>query len=138
MIVWGGNDGTTGACLCVNTGGQYDPIGNSWMATTTTGAPTGRYYHTAVWTGTRMIVWGGFDLSNPLNTGGQYDPVGDAWTATDTTASGTPTGRYRHTAVWTGTKMIVWGGTNGFYLNSGGQYDPIGNSWAATTAIAAP
>jgi hypothetical protein len=137
MIVWGGDDGSTG-CLCINTGGQYDPTGNSWTATTTTDAPTGRFYHTAVWTGTKMIVWGGRNISFPLNFGGQYDPVGDAWTGTDTTGTGVPTGRYRHTAVWTGTKMIVWGGTNGSYLSSGGQYDPVGNSWAATRAIAAP
>ena len=44
-----------------------------WKATTTVGAPTGRYGHTAVWTGTKMIVWGGNDGVAPyLNTGGQY------------------------------------------------------------------
>ncbi len=44
-----------------NDGGQYDPVGNAWTATTTTGAPSARQYHTAVWTGSRMIVWGGYD-----------------------------------------------------------------------------
>ena len=44
-----------------------------WHATSTIGAPTGRYLHTAVWTGSRMIVWGGFDGNNVnLNTGGQW------------------------------------------------------------------
>jgi hypothetical protein len=27
-------------------------------ATSTTNAPIGRFYHTAVWTGSEMIVWG--------------------------------------------------------------------------------
>src|SRR5262249_1047100 len=34
-------------------------IDDSWTATSTTNAPSGRYYHTAVWTGSEMIVWGG-------------------------------------------------------------------------------
>jgi N-acetylneuraminic acid mutarotase len=130
MIVWGGFPVT-------NTGGQYDPAGNSWTATTTTGAPTGRFVHTAVWTGTKMIVWGGTDGTGFLNTGGQYDPAGNSWTATTTT--GAPVARYTHTAVWTGTKMIVWGGFDGITnFNTGGQYDPAGNSWTATTTTGAP
>src|SRR5882724_2745877 len=36
-------------------------IDDSWTATTTTNAPTARWEHTAVWTGTEMIVWGGLD-----------------------------------------------------------------------------
>src|ERR1019366_3084977 len=109
---------------------------NYWTATSTTGAPSIRAYHTAVWTGSRMIVWGGYSGSAYLNDGGQYDPVANAWTATAT--SGAPSGRVYHTAVWTGSKMIVWGGNNGPYLNDGGQYDPVGDSWTATTTTGAP
>src|SRR6266481_1271325 len=32
---------------------------DKWTATSTTNAPTDRYSHTAVWTGSEMIVWGG-------------------------------------------------------------------------------
>ena len=61
----------------------------------------------------------------------------DYWTAT--TRTGAPSGRYDHTAVWTGSKMIVWGGYNGStYLNTGGVYDPVGNAWSATTTAGAP
>ena len=42
-----------------NTGGRYNPSTNSWTPTSTTDAPSGRYSHTAVWTGSEMIVWGG-------------------------------------------------------------------------------
>src|SRR5436309_2162842 len=46
---------------------------DSWTATSTTGAPAGREVHTAVWTGSEMIVWGGFNTADPyLNTGGRY------------------------------------------------------------------
>ena len=43
----------------------------------------------------------------------------DAWTATKTTQA--PDRRRYHTAVWTGSEMIVWGGSNGSYLNIGGR-----------------
>jgi len=72
-----------------------------------------------------MIVWGGlyYDGSyHYLNTGGRYNPSTDSWTATSTTSA--PAGRYEHTAVWTGSQMIVWGGFNGSYLNTGGRYNP--------------
>ena len=54
-----------------------------------------------------MIVWGGCNDSGSLNTGGRYNPSTDSWTATSTTNA--PAGRV-HTAVWTGSEMIVWGG----------------------------
>ena len=44
----------------------------------------GDTYHTAVWTGSEMIVWGGV-RPGLLNTGGRYDPGTDSWTATSTT-----------------------------------------------------
>ena len=101
--------GVTGDTTLIGAG--YTEVASTgqdlWTATTTTGAPTGRYVHTAVWTGSKMIVWGGSDGTN-ANTGGQYDPAANSWTATTTT--GAPTGRSSHTAVWTGSKMIVWGG----------------------------
>jgi N-acetylneuraminic acid mutarotase len=80
---------------------------DTWTPTSVTGTPAGRQEHTAVWTGSEMIVWGG-DTGTPVfNTGGKYNPSTDSWTATS--ATGAPTARYGHTAVWTGTQMIVWG-----------------------------
>ena len=94
--------------LMFDTGGRYNPSTDSWIATSTTNAPIGRYGHTAVWTGTEMIVWGGYSPANYLNTGGRYNPTTDSWTATSTTSA--PSTRWGHTAVWTGSEMIVWGG----------------------------
>ena len=103
MIVWGGDNGSS----FLNTGGRYNPGTDSWTATSTTNAPVGRQDFTAVWTGSEMIVWGGF-TGTYLNTGGRYNPTMDSWTATSTTNA--PKGRYEHTAIWTGSEMIVWGG----------------------------
>ncbi len=109
-----------------------------WTPTSTVDAPSSRSYHSAVWTGTKMIIWGGYSGgSGGLNTGGVYDPANDTWTATST--SGAPASRYWHTAVWTGTKMIIWGGfSGGTYYNSGGLYDPSTNTWTATSTTNAP
>ena len=46
--------------------------------------PSARYRHTAVWTGSEMIIWGGYGNGTGLNTGGRYDPTTDSWTATST------------------------------------------------------
>src|ERR1700730_374927 len=104
-----------------------------WSATSTTNAPSPRSDHTAVWTGSEMIVWGGGGYSN---TGGRYNPATDTWTATST--SNTPRARAFHTAVWTGSEMIVWGGYDGSNLNSGGRYNPGTDTWTATSTTNAP
>lgn len=121
LIVWGGvfYDGPTPHYL--NTGGKYDPITDTWAATSITNAPESRATHATIWTGTEFIVWGGTDGSNFFNTGGKYNPTDDSWTATS--ISNAPEPRYRHTAVWTGNEMIVWGGGNAAAaFNTGGRY----------------
>src|SRR4029450_8672630 len=82
-------------------GPSGDCIDDTWTPTTLINAPEARQGHTAVWTGSEMIVWGGqTDNEVSLNTGGRYNPSTDSWTATSTTNA--PTGRFEHTAVWTG------------------------------------
>jgi hypothetical protein len=110
-------------------------IDDSWTATTTTNAPTAREAHTAVWTGSEMIVWGGA-ADVVTNTGGRYNPSTNSWIATSTVNA--PEARYFHTAVLSG-EMIVFGGAGirGF-LNTGGRYNPGMDSWTATTTINAP
>jgi hypothetical protein len=122
MIVWGGHAPGED----VNTGGRYNPSTDSWIATSIINAPEGRDSHTAVWTGNEMIVWGGTDFLPPevvLNTGGRYNPTTDAWNATSLVNA--PLSRHNHTAVWTGSEMIVWGGAHGngtLLLNTGSRY----------------
>src|SRR5216683_1884737 len=110
-----------------------DGVHSPWTATNTVGAPSGREAHTAVWTGSEMIVWGGFDRFGPFNTGGRYNPTTDSWIVTSTTD--TPTARSHHAAVWSGSEMIVWGGAQ---LNTGGRYDPVTDTWIALSTERAP
>jgi hypothetical protein len=133
MIVWGGYN----IINYYNTGGIYDPATDTWTPISTTNAPSGRIWHTAVWTGSKMIVWGGYASTVYNYSGGIYDPATDTWTPIS--AVNAPTGRDWHTAIWTGSKMILWGGYNGAqYYNTGGIYDPATDTWTSTTDANAP
>src|SRR5436190_20526197 len=117
-------------CLCIhsNTGGVYDPSTDSWLPTSQTIAPVARWHHTAVWTGQRMVVWGGLDDdANTLASGAVYDPVADTWSPTS--LIGSPSRRFGHSAIWTGARVIIFGGGSsgpggGDRTNTGGRYDP--------------
>lgn len=134
MIVWGGT--VTGTPDVTETGGVYDPETDTWTPTSTVGAPSPRAQHEAVWTGSKMLVWGGYDDVGFAVAGGIYDPEADTWSPMST--AGQPPSRLLHTAVWTGKKMIVWGGFNQTYVGTGGQYDPATDTWALTPSAGAP
>jgi hypothetical protein len=127
MIVWGGARGLD----YKNTGGRYSPSTDSWVATTTLEAPAARSEHTAVWTGSEMIVWGGVGVGGlTFKSGGRYSPMTDSWIGTRSPSRSRE--RFRHTAVWTGTEMIIWGGSNGGlgnYLKNGARYNPSTDTW---------
>ncbi len=98
--------------------------------------PESRFDHSAIWTGSEMIVWGGFGGAY-LNTGSRYDPLTDSWSSTSTV--GAPDPRFDHTAVWTGSRMIVWGGSDGSGdLDTGASYDPSTDSWSGLATNKAP
>jgi hypothetical protein len=108
--IWGGD-----AAGELNTGAQllFDGAGNptAWQATSTVGAPSARRGHVAVWTGTRMLVWGGASGGNFLADGASYDPLGDTWTTLSTTNA--PSARANAVGAWTGTELVLFGGHNG-------------------------
>jgi hypothetical protein len=49
-----------------------------------------------------------------------------------------PSERDRNSAVWTGSEMIVWGGSNGSKLADGARYDPAQDQWTALPGTDAP
>lgn len=113
-------------------GGVYDAATDAWSVTSNiaVGGPPPRIDHSAVWTGTEMIVWGGrsflFDDAEIFNGGGSFDPVANAWSeivAPDSLAS---YATFDHVAVWTGTEVIVWGGTG---KPGGSTPQPVNSGW---------
>ena len=122
MIVWGGYN--------THTGGIYDPGTDSWTSMSTSNGPSNRYFHSFVWTGTDLIIWGGYPLGGPLGEGKSYNLATDTWS---NIASATTVGvnflRF-HSTIWTGEKMIVWGGEDmGSSTNYGIIYDPGTDTW---------
>jgi hypothetical protein len=147
-IVWGG---ATNLVRAAADGARYDPgLGarggelGAWKRIAA--APiAARAFHTAVWTGRRMIVWGGSGepyvpgrARRLLGDGAAYDPVRDRWSKI---ARGPLRPRSGHVAVWTGSRMIVWGGEvergrrRGPIASDGAIYDPARDAW---TRIARP
>ena len=136
-IVWGG--ATKAAPALDGRGARYDPLRGRWQRVAP--APIApRAFHSAVWTGARMIVWGGTGAPylpghkrRLLADGAAYDPRRDRWRAI-------PTGPLRprsgQVAVWTGSRMIVWGGevagrhrSAGLLARDGASYDPARRTW---------
>jgi Putative metal-binding motif/Kelch motif len=135
LIVWGGL--RTGYSERLDTGGRYDPLRDTWTATSLVGAPSARSYQLATWTGTRMFVWSGYD-GTMTPSGGLYDPQIDGWV--QTSLSGVPSPRFQFSIVWTGSRVVIWGG-NSFdtpYFGDGARYDPDTDSWAPMTLSGAP
>lgn len=111
--------------------------GGTWNQTSLTGAPSERRDHTAVWTGSEVIVFGGFAWVPGMgafadtNSGGRYHAALDTWGAMST--SGAPV-LSEHSAVFTGVEMLVWGGNT----DIGARYDPGTDSWQPMSSTGAP
>lgn len=90
-----------------------------------------------VWTGSELIVWGGalddgFGRRTFHADGAALDPASGAWRQLPA-APLEP--RTNHAAVWTGSQLIVWGGTGRTgLLADGASYDPATDRWRALPA----
>lgn len=136
MVIWGGAATSNGTLLA--TGGIYNPSTDTWTATSSINTPAGRDFHTAVWTGSKMVVWGGQVSAgdHSTTTGGVYDPSTDSWTST--TTANAPSSRTDHTAIWTGSEMVIWGGFASVSLNDGAMYNPATDTWTPVTTAGVP
>jgi len=143
MIIFGGIEVTGGGApgwITLNTGARYNPETDTWIPLPTEGAPS-ITAHTAVWTGTDMIVWGGRFLppNNTVNTGARYNLADNKWYPIATPALAT---RLYQAAVWTGSEMVIWGGSdpspNNILYSDGARYNPATDTWSAMTAANAP
>jgi hypothetical protein len=173
LIEWGGAIVTSapdaGSRLVgTQTGAIYDPASNAWTAMSTKGAPAARVAPGA-WTGSQLAIWGGHSADTSWTDAGRnecvvsdyvnqasgclqygdgalYDPARDVWTPM--AATGAPKPRFDHLLVWTGDRVLVWGGgeqglpdstlgsSGEQCLNDGGLYDPVAQTW--TTVAASP
>jgi hypothetical protein len=123
---WGPPTAATGYLTLYRAGVAYSPVTNRWR--TLPAADAGRIEHIAVWTGRTLLVWGGRTLRERTWTTPQhglaYDPSANRWSALPTAPLRS---RTEPNGVWTGSQMIVWGGSSvddlGTTLN-GAAYTP--------------
>jgi len=95
----------------------------------------GRHYHSSIWTGDEMIVFGGKSNDEYLNSGWSYNVNTKSYSSIPEFSK-----RAGHAYLWTGNEMIVWGGNNSQIgpLNTGGRYNPITDTWINTTTLNSP
>jgi len=122
--------------------GDNDATHDTWIPMSDEGAPTGRWLHTAIWTGSELLIWGGrCDIGGGSVTmafadGGAFDPGANSWRSIP--SPGFLSSRFLHRAVWTGTAMIVWGGRNASALADGAIFDPVADLWTPISDLGAP
>lgn len=152
MCVWGGayfyDRGFRS--LTFNDGSCYDPSNDSWTAISTHNAPEARTFHSAVWTGDQMCVWGGLQwyplipggISAPppyFNNGSCYSPATSEWVPM--ARRGAPSVRAGHAAIWNGSEVCVWGGDmsySGETGYTGGCYQVSARKWTPTPILNHP
>lgn len=87
-----------------------------------------------IWTGTEVILWGGWPgsahtigLDDATGQGAIYDPSTDSWRE----ISESPLApRAAHFAAWTGREMLIWGGyVKRGIATDGAAYDPVSDTW---------
>jgi hypothetical protein len=126
LVVFGGEPAGAQA-ETQGTGGIYDVATGKWSAFTIESVPA-RSSHTLVWTGAEVLVYGGKPKANSmrikLESVSALDPLTGHWRIVD--GKNQPTGRDLHTAVWTGSSMIVYGGmdTGSGKLGTGAAFYP--------------
>lgn len=117
------------------TGARFDPaIANNGAWRTMATSPLGsRVGHTATWTGTELVVVEGAPVGQVAAVAAQsldgaaYDPATDTWRPI---APAPINPRAGHVAVWTGTEVMVFGGSRVFERNvPAALYDPVTDTW---------
>ncbi|MBP8259967.1 MAG: hypothetical protein KA118_09930 [Verrucomicrobia bacterium] len=137
LLIWGGegNEGPLASGSQLRFNAEGTPI--AWQPVAADNAPSARSGHTAVWTGQKMIVWGGQQAGVRLGDGALYDPLADAWQPL--TAAGAPSPRTGHCALWTGAEMLIFGGEGASgAMADGFAYGPAAGAWRALSAAGAP
>jgi len=93
-----------------------------------------RWRAASVAMGKSVFIWGGSDSSGAvLDSGAIYSPATDSWALVPKDAQ-TPTARVLASAVWTGSVVVVFGGsdaTGATPYNDGAVYDPAKNAWVS-------
>jgi hypothetical protein len=108
---------------------------NTWeLLPAVTAVAYGRKFHSAVWTGEDMLVWGGVDNGTYLSDGLDYSSYSKTWSKLPAAPIAA---RNAHGTVWvpTSKRMLIWGGSAGApCFADGAEYDPGTATWTKLPA----
>jgi hypothetical protein len=123
----------------------WDASAKAWTAIKAA-APIGPRSHYAVaLAGRRLLIWGGWNhAAGVLGDGAVLDLARKAWKKMS--AAGAPSPRLEPNAVvWTGSRLLVWGGRNAttapgsvYLRGDGAAYDPAADRWRPMSSLNAP
>jgi N-acetylneuraminic acid mutarotase len=137
VLLWGGEKFDSKQ---EKSGALFDPVENAWEPISTNLAPDRNREQGWAWTGASLYTFGNRDdgggqVTNVLH---RYDPVTNTWEAITTTE--TPAGRSNAFMVWTGAKLLVWGGLNASRvgINDGAAFDPATSTWIPLSTAQPP
>lgn len=136
LFVWGGcNESGT----ALNSGALYDPRSNEWRTIANdANTPSPRCAATAVWTGSVIVVWGGYEpaTDSALSDGAIYDPVEDTWRSMSTG----PNARVFSIGAGTQALALFWAGrdADGEPLSGLDVYDFESEQWSSADGAEEP
>lgn len=110
IIMFGG--GTATPVASGNLAETWEFDGTDWNQLAPATSPPARKYHSMVWDGTQVIMFGGATAtSGASGTTDTWVFDGSDWT--DVTSGTAPPARFRHTMAWDGSRVIMYGGQTG-------------------------
>jgi hypothetical protein len=129
LLVWGGYEYVGGNEDPDGGGFAFDADKRTW-STLPESPLEGRSDTAFAWTGSELLIWGGWDggFRDPpyFGDGAAYDPAAGSWRM----LAPAPIDARTAFSVWTGEEMIVWGSTDRADRRlDGAAYDPITNAW---------
>lgn len=124
-------------------GGLYDPNTDTWTPIVNDpianpAAPGDRWVYTLNWTGSELMLWGGYTSGFFTSRGSLYNISTQTWTDISV---GAPGARWRHSAVTLpGNKVFVFGGEfwGSYCTNTGAILDVTTRQWKSSSLVNAP
>lgn len=109
MVIWGGLSNPQVPDSYLATGATFSPTNSEWSPIAESGAPSGRTRFSMTWTGSEVVVWGGYATDGDgVDTGAAYNPGTDTWRPIS--SDGAPSGRVDPSALWIGDELFIIGG----------------------------
>jgi Kelch motif len=130
MIIWGGQSGSAE----LSDGAAYVPSTDRWVPIAGVTAPRTRV--NAVFTGTSLVLAG----ARGPNDAWRWEPSLGSWVQATRGPTTSDEPRRRHSAVWSGDELLVWGGVDasGVALSDGWRFSPARRKARALHGAGAP